>query len=107
MSERRKRKTALGVVIGDKMHKSVTVRVERLQKHPRYGKYVKHRTRVMAHDETNEARAGDTVEIVACRPLSKHKSWRVVRVFKESAPVVPPAGGTDAELVNQAPPEES
>ena len=82
MSERRKRRTAHGVVIGDKMDKSVTVRVERLQKHPRYGKYVRRRTRLVAHDENNEYRVGDTVRIVETRPLSKTKRWRVAELIE-------------------------
>ena len=70
----------VGRVISDKMDKSVTVAVERLIRHPIYGKYIRRTTKIMAHDEDNSARAGDTVAISECRPISKRKSWRVVEI---------------------------
>jgi small subunit ribosomal protein S17 len=69
-----------GKVISNKMQKTVTVAVERLVKHPTYGKYVRRTTKLQAHDENNECREGDMVEIQECRPLSRHKAWRLARV---------------------------
>ena len=77
MSERGLRKTRVGRVVGDKMEKSVTVEVERKVLHPLYKKYLRKRTRFMAHDEKNECRVGDQVRIIETRPLSKNKRWRV------------------------------
>jgi small subunit ribosomal protein S17 len=70
----------VGRVVSDKMDKSVTVAVERLIRHPVYGKFIRRTTTIMAHDEENACRAGDTVAISECRPLSKRKSWRVVEI---------------------------
>src|SRR5947209_1833048 len=83
---RSQRRTLVGVVTRDKMDKTRRVEIERLVKHPRYGKYIKRRTVCYAHDEANETRQGDTVEIMETRPLSKTKNWRLVRVVKK-APV--------------------
>ena len=69
-----------GKVVSNKMQKTITVAVERLVKHPTYGKYVRRTTKLLAHDENNESREGDTVEIQECRPLSRHKAWRLARV---------------------------
>src|SRR5437762_4403306 len=76
----------VGRVVSNKMKKSVTVSVERLVKHPAYGKFIRRTTKIMAHDEEGTCRAGDTVAIVECRPISKRKSWRVVEIV-ERAPV--------------------
>ena len=76
----------VGRVVSNKMQKSVTVSVERLVKHPAYGKFIRRTTKIMAHDEESTCRIGDTVAIVECRPISKRKSWRVVEVL-ERAPV--------------------
>ena len=76
----------IGRVVSSKMQKSVTVAVERLVKHPAYGKFIRRTTKVMAHDEEGTCRTGDTVAIVECRPISKRKSWRVVEIV-ERAPV--------------------
>jgi small subunit ribosomal protein S17 len=81
---RGRRRTAVGVVTSDKMQKTRRVEIPRLEKHPRYGKYIKRRTICYAHDENNESRAGDTVEIMESRPLSKLKCWRLVRVVKKA-----------------------
>jgi small subunit ribosomal protein S17 len=78
------RKHVTGVVASDKMDKSVVVEVKRLVKHPLYGKYIRRRTRLMAHDEKNEAHVGDTVELAESRPTSKRKSWRVVSIVKRA-----------------------
>ena len=69
-----------GKVVSNKMQKTITVSVERLVKHPTYGKYVRRTTKLLAHDENSECREGDTVEIQECRPLSRHKAWRLARV---------------------------
>lgn len=73
--------TLTGRVASDKMNKTVTVLIERLVPHPMYGKYVRRSTKLHAHDEQNECRQGDLVMIEQCRPLSKTKSWRLVRVL--------------------------
>lgn len=79
-TERNQRRTLVGVVTRDKTDKTRRVDVERLVKHPRYGKYIKKRTVCYIHDEKNESHMGDTVEIIETRPLSKTKCWRLVRV---------------------------
>jgi small subunit ribosomal protein S17 len=71
------RKTRVGIVVSDKMDKSVIVEVTRTVQHPLYNKYVRRRTRFMAHDEENACRNGDKVRIVETRPLSRRKRWRV------------------------------
>jgi small subunit ribosomal protein S17 len=70
----------IGRVVSSKMNKSVTVSVERLIKHPVYGKYIRRTTKIMAHDESNECKEGDVVAISECRPISKNKAWRVVEI---------------------------
>jgi|SRR5713101_3448716 small subunit ribosomal protein S17 len=81
---RGRRRTAVGVVTSDKMKKTRRVEIPRLEKHPRYGKYIKRRTICYVHDEQNETHAGDTVEIMEARPMSKLKRWRLVRVVKKA-----------------------
>ena len=78
-------RTLTGTVVSSKMNKTVSVAVERLVKHPTYGKYVRRTTRLLAHDENNECREGDTVAISECRPLSRHKAWRLVRVVERAS----------------------
>ncbi|MCG9632144.1 MULTISPECIES: 30S ribosomal protein S17 [Vibrio] len=73
-----------GRVISDKMDKSIVVAIERTVKHPIYGKYVKRTTKVHAHDENNTCGLGDKVEIAECRPLSKTKSWTLVKVLEKA-----------------------
>lgn len=86
MSEQAKNtRTVNGRVVSDKMDKSVTVLVERKVAHPIYGKYVKRSTKLHAHDENNECKMGDTVSIEECRPLSKTKSWRLVKVLERAS----------------------
>lgn len=77
---RRQRK--IGVVTSDKMDKSIVVLVERLVRHPLYKKYIKRRSKFMAHDERNEAKEGDVVLIEETRPLSKRKRWRLVKIIE-------------------------
>ena len=83
-SERGRRKSVVGFVISDKMDKTITVKQERMIKHPLYGKYVKRGIKYKAHDEQNEARIGDQVEISFTRPISKSKNWRLVKVLRSS-----------------------
>jgi small subunit ribosomal protein S17 len=85
MNEEKVNRRFTGTVASSKMDKSITVVVERLVKHPIYGKYIRRRTKLTAHDEANECREGDTVLIERCRPLSKRKSWRLVQVVERSA----------------------
>ena len=77
----RNRKTMTGTVKNDGMNKTITVNVERRYRHPKYGKYVVASKRFVAHDEKEEARPGDFVEIAETRPLSKTKRWRLLRVI--------------------------
>ncbi|HYO45129.1 MAG TPA: 30S ribosomal protein S17 [Gemmatimonadota bacterium] len=82
--ERKRRKTLRGRVVSDKMQKSIVVTIERLVKHPLYGKRIKRTSRYTAHDENNECKEGDLVEIMETRPLSKTKRWRVLRVIERA-----------------------
>jgi len=85
MSEQDKNaRSTSGIVISNKMDKTVTVLVERLEKHPLYKKYVRKSTKLHAHDEANECNEGDTVQIEECRPMSKSKSWRVIEVVSRA-----------------------
>ena len=77
-----KLRTIVGRVVSNKMDKSITVLVERVVKHPVYGKYIKRSTKIMAHDEQNVCQEGDVVAITSCRPLSKNKSFRLVEVLE-------------------------
>jgi small subunit ribosomal protein S17 len=77
-------RTSLGRVVSNKGDKSITVAIERMVKHPIYGKFVKRTTKIHAHDENNECGLGDTVEIQECRPLSKTKSWTLVKVVEKA-----------------------
>ena len=82
--ERNLRKERVGLVIGDKMQKSITVAVVRKVKHPIYGKFVQQTTKLTAHDEQNDCNVGDTVKIMETRPLSKSKRWRLVEIVKRA-----------------------
>ena len=83
MQERGKTKTREGIVVSDKMDKTVVVMVERLVQHPKYKKYLKRRTKVKAHDESNGCTTGDRVVIAESRPLSRDKRWRVQSVLSK------------------------
>ncbi len=83
-AERGKRKTRVGLVTSDKMDKTIVVSVTTLKQHPLYGRTMKRTTKFKAHDEQNEAAAGDTVEIMECRPLSKEKRWRLARIVEKA-----------------------
>ena len=77
-------RTLTGRVVSNKMDKTIAVAIERLVKHPTYGKYIRRTTKLLAHDEQNAAHAGDTVTIAQCRPLSRRKSWRLVAVVERA-----------------------
>ena len=86
MSEEAKvQRTVIGRVVSDKMDKTVSVAIERQIKHPTYGKYIRRTTKVLAHDESNDCKAGDRVAISECRPVSKNKSWKVVDIVERSS----------------------
>lgn len=78
-------RTLTGTVASDKMDKSITVMIERKVKHPIYGKFIKRSTKVHVHDESNECGIGDTVIIEQCRPISKTKTWRLVKVLEKAS----------------------
>jgi small subunit ribosomal protein S17 len=82
--QRNLRKERIGVVTSDKMEKSIVVSVERKEKHPIYGKFVKKTKKFHAHDEKNECGIGDTVRIMETRPLSKSKNWRLVEIIEKA-----------------------
>ncbi|MGD9818113.1 MAG: 30S ribosomal protein S17 [Desulfomonilaceae bacterium] len=82
--DRKQRKVRTGMVISDKMDKTVVVEVSRTVIHPVYKKFVRRRKRFMAHDEDNRCRIGDEVMIVETKPLSRHKNWRVRKIIKEA-----------------------
>ena len=84
-SSRSRRKALVGVVISDKMHKTVVVVVERLVRHEAYGKMIRRRTKLKAHDEDNRCGIGDKVVIMETRPVSKDKHWRVMEVLEKAA----------------------
>jgi small subunit ribosomal protein S17 len=78
------RKERIGVVVSNKMEKSIVVSVERKVKHPKYGKFIKKTTKFMAHDEKNEGGIGDLVLIAETRPLSKNKCWRLKQILEKA-----------------------
>ena len=86
MSEEKKsvNRTLVGKVVSDKMEKTVTVLIERHVKHPLYGKIIRRTQKYHAHNESNQAKMGDTVEIQEGRPISKTKAWSVIRIVQES-----------------------
>ncbi|MDJ0929373.1 MAG: 30S ribosomal protein S17 [Gammaproteobacteria bacterium] len=77
-------RTLTGRVVSNKMDKTIAVAVERVVKHPVYGKYLKRTTKLLAHDETNSCQEGDVVTITECRPMSKRKSWQLVEVLERA-----------------------
>ena len=84
MTDRSLRKTRVGQVVSDKMDKTVVVAVERLVRHPLYGRIIKLTSKFKAHDETNECKVGDKVKVMETRPLSKDKRWRVVNIIEKA-----------------------
>lgn len=84
MEKRALRKTRIGVIVSDKMDRSILVAIERKVAHPIYKKYFKKTTKLMAHDENNECKVGDVVKIMETRPLSKNKKWRLVEIVEKA-----------------------
>jgi len=84
MSERNLRKQRIGIVISNKMEKTISVSVQRKLRHPIYGKFVKKSKKFIAHDEKNECNIGDTVRIMETRPISKLKRWRLIEVVEKA-----------------------
>jgi small subunit ribosomal protein S17 len=84
METRSLRKERTGLVVSNKMDKSISVVIERKVKHPKYGKFVKKTSKFMAHDEKNECNEGDTVKIMETRPMSKNKCWRLVEIIERA-----------------------
>ena len=87
MTENTGARTVEGKVVSNKAEKTISVLVERREKHPLYGKYIRKSTKFLAHDEANECGEGDKVIIEECRPLSKHKTWRLVKVIEKAVVV--------------------
>ena len=85
--QERKLKTLTGIVVSNSGDKSVKVTIDFKVKHPKYGKYIKRRTKIGVHDEHNQSGVGDLVEITECRPHSKSKSWRLVRIVQRAVEV--------------------
>jgi small subunit ribosomal protein S17 len=82
---KRPSRALVGKVVSNKMDKTIAVEIERLIKHPRYGKFIRRTTKLLAHDENKEAREGDTVSIAPCRPLSRRKSYKLVSVVQKAS----------------------
>jgi small subunit ribosomal protein S17 len=78
------RKTRVGTVTSSKMDKTIVITITTLKQHPLYGRTMRQSTKFKAHDENNECGVGDTVEIMECRPLSKEKNWRLVRIIERA-----------------------
>ena len=85
VEEKKPSRALTGKVVSNKMEKTIAVEIERLIKHPRYGKYIRRTTKLLAHDENKEAREGDTVSIAPCRPLSRRKSYKLVSVIEKAS----------------------
>lgn len=81
----RGKRTLTGRVVSNKMQKTIAVEIERLVKHPTYGKYIRRTTKLLAHDENGSSQEGDLVVITPCRPMSRHKSWRLVQIVQKAA----------------------
>ena len=100
MTKRKAKKTELGVVTSDKMHKTISVRIERRVKHPIFGKFINKSTIYKAHDETEQAQTGDLVEIAETKPYSKTKKFRLIKIVKkyeaieENTAAAPETAGT-------------
>ena len=84
-ADARGKRTLTGRVVSSKMQKTIAVEIERLVKHPAYGKYIRRTTRLLAHDESGASREGDLVTIAPCRPVSRRKSWRLLEVLEKAA----------------------
>jgi len=84
-AEARGQRTLTGRVVSNKMQKTIAVEIERLVRHKTYGKYIRRTTKLLAHDEKGESREGDVVTIVPCRPMSRHKSWKLLAIVDRAA----------------------
>ena len=84
MEQRGLRKTRVGIVVSDKMEKTITIAIERKVPHPIYRKYFKKTKKLMAHDEKSECRVGDKVKVMETRPLSKNKRWRIIEIVEKA-----------------------
>ena len=84
--EAKGQRTLTGKVVSTKMQKTIAVEIERLVRHGMYGKFIRRTTKLLAHDEEGRSKEGDTVVIVPCRPMSRHKSWKVLSVTNQSQP---------------------
>jgi small subunit ribosomal protein S17 len=82
--EAKGQRTLTGKVVSTKMQKTIAVEIERLVRHGMYGKFIRRTTKLLAHDEEGKSKEGDTVVIVPCRPMSRHKSWKVLSVTNQS-----------------------
>jgi small subunit ribosomal protein S17 len=78
------RKTRIGIVVSDKMDRTIAVKIERAMKHPMYGRVIRRAVKILAHDEKGEAGIGDKVRLMETRPISKHKHWRLVEVLEKA-----------------------
>ena len=103
-TQRAARKTRMGIVVSDRMMKTIVVRVDRLTKHPLFGRGIKRSTSFKVHDESNSARVGDWVKIMETRPLSKDKRWRLVEILRRAstAPAVPGSEETQSRPTPRA-----
>jgi small subunit ribosomal protein S17 len=82
---RNRREARTGTVVSDRAEKTIRVRYDFIVRHPKYGKYYRRSTTLHAHDERNEAKVGDVVEVMACRPMSKMKRWRLIRIVRAAS----------------------
>jgi small subunit ribosomal protein S17 len=82
--DRQERKTRIGIVVSDKMDKTITVKIDRVLKHPEYGRVIHRSAKLLAHDESGQAGVGDKVVVMETRPISKHKCWRLVEVLEKA-----------------------
>jgi len=84
-ADARGKRTLTGRVVSNKMQKTIAVEIERLVRHPTYGKYIRRTTKLLAHDENGSSQEGDLVVITPCRPMSRHKSWRLLEIVEKAA----------------------
>ena len=84
-ADTRGKRTLTGRVVSNKMQKTIAVEIERLVRHPTYGKYIRRTTKLLAHDENGSSQEGDLVIITPCRPMSRHKSWRLLQIVEKAA----------------------
>ena len=84
-ADTRGKRTLTGRVVSNKMQKTIAVEIERLVRHPTYGKYIRRTTKLLAHDENGSSQEGDLVVITPCRPMSRHKSWRLLQIVEKAA----------------------